>query len=172
MGMFKSLPGLIKKVDNLAQSLGGWGNVAKIAAAVMAGPLVKAILGLAGPFKALGLAIMTTPVGLVLGLATAFAALMADAGVLEPFLTGVKEGFMGLSGGLSEAFVELVRSLGGLFGDIGDSLFKVNGEIEPEAWRSLGAAIGEFTNGALGILIEGLKTAVGWLKSLWAGHRH
>ncbi|MDL2226544.1 hypothetical protein LJB86_02675 [Deltaproteobacteria bacterium OttesenSCG-928-M10] len=166
-----ALPGAIKKVDGLAQSLGGWANVAKIAGAVMAGPLVKAILGLVGPLKTLGIAIMTTPVGLVLGLAAAFAGLMAEAGALQPFLGGVKEGFAGLSGGLSGAFVELVKSLGSAFGDIGDSLFKVNGEIDAEAWKRLGAAVGEFAGGALGTLIMALTEVVKLFKSVgdWLG---
>lgn len=169
--LISALPNIIKRVNAFAKALGGWRNIAKIAAAVLAGPLVRAIGGLILPIKALGKAIMTTPIGLLLGLAAAFAVLMAEAGALEPFLDGLSDGFSAMSGYISEAFVGLVKELADVFGLAGENIRDANGEINPEAWNELGKAVGAFAGSALTDLVNLLTKAVSLFKELgaWLG---
>ncbi len=169
--LIAAVPEVLKRVNAFAKALGGWHNIAKLAAAVLAGPLVRAIGGLVLPIKALGRAIMTTPIGLILGLATAFGALMAQAGVLEPFLDGISSGFGAMSGYISEAFVALVNQLAEVFGLAGENLRDANGQLNPEGWKELGVVIGGFAGSALADLVRGLAEAVRLFKELgqWLG---
>jgi hypothetical protein len=157
-----AIPGLISKADRLAQYIGGWGNVAMVAAGILSRPLVGSLLGLIGPIKGLGLALAATPFGLILGLGAGLAGLMAHAGVLEPFLSGVAKGFSDISAGLSESLVGLMKTVSGLFGDAAAGLRDANGEINPEAWKALGESIGKVAGGALKDFVDLLDKAA-WL---------
>ena len=169
LGVAGAIPGLIAKADSLAQKIGGWGNVAMVAAGILTRPLAGSILGLIKPIGLLAGAIATTPLGILVGLGAGLTGLMAKAGVLEPFLSGVAEGFQGMSAGLSEAFVGLLSSVSGLFGDVATGLIGVNGEINPEAWRQLGQSIGGVAGGALKDFVGLLTKAVGLVDKIGSG---
>jgi hypothetical protein len=151
---------IIGKGLKMVEMVGGWGNVAKIAGGILAGPLVKSILGLIGPIKSVGIAMMTTPVGLIMGAVTGVILLMEKMGALEPFVEGLTEGFSLMRGVIGEAFQTLLDSLSGLFGSVGENLTDVNGQINPEGWKEMGKVIAEFTGGTLAELIKGLAKAV------------
>ena len=157
------------KVRELVSALGGAKAVAIGLAAALSGPLIGA---LGKSFKSLAALAMTPvsgPLGLLAAALGGITAAMAKAGVLAPFLEGVAAGFKSLSAGLSEAFVGLLDSVGEIFAGMGFSLRDANGQINPQAWKDLGFAIGEFTNGALGTLITMLKELVELLKTVGGG---
>lgn len=62
-GGLGTLKSLWRSIQTGVEWLGGWGNVAKIAAGIIGAKLVVALASLAGSFGTLGLAILATPVG-------------------------------------------------------------------------------------------------------------
>jgi len=81
---------LFERVDRFASAIGGWGNFITMLGAIMAGPFLLSILGVAKAFGALGIAMMTTPIGWFLG---GIAAIAGGAYLIYKNWEGIKEWF-------------------------------------------------------------------------------
>jgi hypothetical protein len=171
-GLVKVVGGAVdfaKKGLAVVDMLGGFGNVAKIAGAVLAGPLVKSVIGLLGPLKTLGVALLTTPFGLVLAAGAAVAFFLDKMGALGPLVEGLKAGFGAMSSVIGEAFQGALAAAAELMGNLGLNLTDVNGQVNPEGWREMGKAIGEITGGVLADLIKGLGEVLGLINKIGIG---
>jgi hypothetical protein len=166
---WEALKRWLPTISSVYEKIGGLKTVAMALGAFLAGPLVASLGAVIISLKGLAVAILGTPVGWLIALGAGFVALMAHMGALEPLVDGVASGFSAMSGILGEAFQGLLQSLGGLFGDVGGALADANGEIDPQAWRELGEAIGIFTGGALADLISVLSKAIGLISELGKG---
>ncbi|UQZ89531.1 hypothetical protein C4J81_15345 [Deltaproteobacteria bacterium Smac51] len=144
----------------LVNTFGGVKTVAMGLALVLGGPLIGAFGGVIKNVGLLSKALALTPVGLLITAGAGLAALMHDAGALAPFLDGLREGFGGLREAVGPALTGLFEALSSAFNSAGDSMRDANGNINPEAWKELGKAIAEFSNGSLAKLIEMLARAV------------
>ena len=153
----------------LGKSLGGLKTAAAAFAVTIGAPLIKPMGNLIRSFALFGKTLAFTPVGILVTLGAGLAGILHKAGALGPLLAGLSEGFSGLSAGLSESFVDLVREAASLFGLAADGLKDANGQINPEAWKELGKSLGEFTGGALKTLIDMLTKAVDLLGKFGGG---
>lgn len=102
-GFLGTLGRFWQSVRSGVEFLGGWGNVCKILAAVIAGKFVLALGGLALAFGNLGLAILTTPVGWFLA---AIAAIGAGAYAIYKNWGAISEWFSAQWQGIRAAFEE------------------------------------------------------------------
>lgn len=96
------------QVRAFAETIGGWGNVLKIAAVVIAGPFLASLVALGQAFISLGVAMMTTPVGWVVA---GLAAIVAASIALYTNWDWITDKLQAAWSGIKEAFWDLVSSI-------------------------------------------------------------
>jgi hypothetical protein len=172
----EAIPGIITSIKDFAarglklvDMLGGFGNVAKIAGAILAGPLVKAIMGLLGPLGMLGKAILTTPLGWIAMAAGGIALLANKLGILKPFIDGVADGFGAFGGAIGEAFQGVIKNITQIFQDMGFAVNEVDGKLDPEAWNRYGQAVGKFAGETLAQALKMLGEVLSVIQKIGIG---
>ena len=146
--------------------LGGFGNVAKIAAGVLSGPLVASVTGLIGPVFKLAGAFLSTPLGVFAAIAGGAVLLANKLGALDPFIKGVKSAFSDFGEVVGPAFQNLLTKVGELLGAIFGKTEDVNQAFDPKAVEAFGKALGDYTEGALSVFIDSLAEIIGWFKAI------
>ncbi|MFN3883274.1 MAG: tape measure protein [Rhodocyclaceae bacterium] len=107
------------QVRAFAELLGGWGNVLKLVAFVIAGPFIASLVSLGQAFVSLGIAIMTTPFGwlaAVIAGAVAAAVLLYThwdwiTDKLQKAWATIKEAFWGLISAMAEGVAQIAELL-------------------------------------------------------------
>lgn len=100
-GAWRGLKSIGQSLKWLHDLFGSWKPIVIGVAAVMAGPLVLSLIAAAGAVKALGVALLTTPVGWVIG---AISAIAGAAYLIVKHWEPIKEFFTGLWSGVKETF--------------------------------------------------------------------
>ncbi len=154
-----ALMDLLAFLPKLASFMGGWGNVAMLAAAVVAGPLLMAIASLTASFVTLGVAIGFTPIGWFLGIVAAIAALayvvISNWDAISGFFTGLWEGVKGAFNGVL-AFLQ-----GFSLSAIGARIAASLGEGLAAQWQVVSAWFRDAVAGLLDLVPDGLKARLG-----------
>lgn len=135
--VWAGVSGFAADVDTLVQGLGGWKEVlpyiAGGLAALKLAPLIFSVLSLVKAVAALGVTLLTTPIGWI---ALGIAALVAGFTYLWRNCEGFRAFWIGLWEGIKTVLSGVLDFFGGIFGRIG-AAFK-----------------GGFINGILAVLIE------------------
>ena len=150
----------------LGKSLGGLKTAAAALGVVIGGPLIKALGSFARSFALLGRTLFLTPVGILVGLGIALAAIAKEVGILDPLIEGLREGFKGFSEAITPSLTALMESLAESFGLASGNLKDIKGSMDPEYWKEMGVAIAELTTGALKGLIDTITMLHGKLRSV------
>jgi hypothetical protein len=159
----------LPRIKKVVDFLGGFSGIAKIAAGVLAGPLVKSVLGMIGPIMKLGAALLSTPVGWIILAGLAIVGLANKLGILAPFVEGFKEGFAGVSEAIGPALQNLLKTVAKLIGDIFGIEVGEDSALDPKFWKEAGEAVGKFAGETLVDLINGLSAALGFVDKLGKG---
>lgn len=140
------------------ESIGGFKSVLLIVAAVISGPLILAILALGQAFLALGIAIMTTPVGWIIA---GIAAIIAVGALMY-------SSFSDMGGAMSGTF----SALGEVFGTLFETLkeyFAMWMPLVLPVLKAIGYIIGAVILVAVMALVGALKTLMFFLKPVLDG---
>lgn len=101
-----AIQGIVSFIRSSIEFVGGFGNALKIAAAIMAGPLLLSILLLTKAIAAFGLVLLTTPVGWLIG---AIALIAGAAYLIYKNWEPIKEFFSNLWAGVTETFDKAMK---------------------------------------------------------------
>lgn len=157
----KVLDGLGRAVDwlgSLSDALGGADRMLGVVAAVLAVPLVAALGSATGAFLSFGLAIMTTPVGWILGAAALIAGAAYEIYKHWDDLPGF---FKGLWDGVKNniavrAFLALFAPVVDLAGSIYEA-WSVLSQAIPKLWESITGGLKSFVDKVSGLVPAWLR---------------
>lgn len=121
--LIEDVKGLIATVSSLVERIGGWQNAALAIAAVVAGPLLVSIAVLTKAVIALGIALLTTPVGWVIA---GIAAIAAAAFLLYKYWGPINAWFQeNVWGPLTDGIVSAFTSVKTFLSETWDSIVGV-----------------------------------------------
>ncbi|MGD9638386.1 MAG: tape measure protein [Alphaproteobacteria bacterium] len=163
---------LINVMPKIANFVGGWGNLLKIVALVMAGPLLAAIAGLIAAVVNLGIAIGFTPIGWFLAGMAAIAAIsilvIKKWQAIKDFFASFAEAFAnGPLIGIINLIAGLIYTLTGIdLFEIGRKIMSSLKDGMVAAWQKMTEWLQKAAEGFMNLIPDSFKTTLGIDKTI------